>query len=201
METLDAARTALLIVHLQNDIADERGAFGGIFIEESRRNGTLAKAAELIDAARAAGALVAYAVIGFEPGYPDLVANIPLLVMAQQAGAAVRGTWGTELVPEIAAAEGDLIQVHTRPNPFQDTPLDRILRARGIENVIVAGIATNASVEESARAAAGLGYRAILASDASSAATEDAHDAVVAGFPLFGEVATNDELAAALGRG
>lgn len=198
MEPLNAARTALLVVHLQHDIADEAGAFGPIFIEESRRNDTLGKSAALIDTVRSAGGRVSYAVIGFEPGYPDLVPNIPLLRMAKDAGAAVRGTWGTELVAEVAPADGDHVQIHTRPNPFEMTPLDLVYRAAGIDTVIVCGIATNASVQSAAQAAAGLGYRAILAADASSAATAAAHDAVLETFGLFGEVAANDEIAAAL---
>ena len=198
MENINSATTAVLVVHMQYDIAHAEGAFGGFFAEEASRNGTVGKAASLIETARGAGARVDFAVIGFEPGYPELVANVPLLAMVKQFGAAVKGTKQTEVLAELAPLESELVLAHTRTSPFQDTPLDRLYRANGIDTVIVCGIATNASVEDAARHAANLGYRVIIASDASSAATRAAHDATLESFGLFGEVATNDELAAAL---
>lgn len=198
MDTIDARSTALLVVHLQNDIAAENGAFGGLFIEQSRANGTLGKAAALADVVREAGGSVVYLRIGFDPGYDQLVPNVPLLAMVKQFGAAVNGTWQTEIVDEVAPKDGDLVLTHTRTSPFQDSPLDRMLRARGVDTVIVCGIATNASVEDAARHAANLGYRTIISSDASSAATLAAHEATLASFELFGEVADTETLAAAL---
>lgn len=198
MNPIDPTAAAVLVVHLQNDIADPAGAFGGFFEAEATRNETLAKTTSLLEAAREASVFVSYARIGFEPGYADLVDNVPLLAMVRQFGAAVTGTWQTEIVSAVEPAEGDLVLTHTRTSPFQDTPLDRIYRARGISTVIVAGIATNASVEDAARHAANLGYRAIIASDASSAATREAHDASLASFGLFGESAANADLIDAL---
>ncbi len=198
MENIESTKAAVLVVHMQYDIADADGAFGGFFAEESRRNGTVVKVASLVETARGAGARVDYAVIGFDPGYPELVPNIPLLAMVKQFGAAVKGTKQTEVVAELAPRAGELVLTHTRTSPFQDSPLDRLYRANGIDTVIVCGISTNASVEDAARHAANLGYRAIIASDASSAATRAAHEATLESFGLFGEVATNDEIAAAL---
>lgn len=197
MNPVDPTTTALLVVHLQNDIADEKGAFGGFFIEQSRENGTLGKTRALADAVRGAGGSVVYLRIGFDPGYAELVPNAPLLAMVKQFGAAVNGTWQTEIVSEVAPTEDDIVLTHTRTSPFQDSPLDRMLRARGIDTVVVCGIATNASVEDAARHAANLGYRTIIASDASSAATREAHDATLSSFELFGEVADNADLIAA----
>ncbi|NLA65790.1 MAG: cysteine hydrolase [Leucobacter sp.] len=197
MQSLQGAKTALLIVHMQNDIANPEGAFGGFFAEESKRNGTVEKVGSLIEIARAAGASVDYAVIGFEPGYPELVPNVPLLAMVKQFGAAVKGTTQTEVIAELSPRDGELVLAHSRTSPFQDSPLDRYYRSKGIETVIVCGIATNASVEDAARSAANLGYRTIIASDASSAATLAAHEATLESFGLFGEIATNDELQAA----
>lgn len=198
MDALDPKRTAFLAVHLQNDIASPEGAFGGFFKDEAARNDTLAKAAALLGAARDAGAFVSYCRIGFDAGYPGIVTNIPLLKMVVDFGAAVNGEWGTEIVPAVAPADGDYVLTHPRTNPFQDSPLDRVYRARGIEAVVVLGIATNASVEDAARGAANLGYRTVIASDASSAATEAAHLATLETFGLFGETATNADLIQAL---
>jgi nicotinamidase-related amidase len=136
--------------------------------------------------------------IGFEPDYSDLTPNVPLLAMVAQFGALVSGTWQTEIVPEVAPHEGELVLTHTRTSPFQGTPLDAELRAKGIDTLVVLGIATNASVEDAARYAGNLGYRVVLASDASSAATEAAHLATLESFQLLGETKTNAEIAAGL---
>lgn len=197
METLYQSRTAVLVVHMQNDIASPDGAFGAIFADEAKRKDTVVKVSELIDVARTVGSNITYAVIGFEPGYPDLVPNVPLLKMVQQFGAAVKGTPQTEIISEITPRDEELVLIHTRTSPFQDSPLDRYFRARGIDTLVICGIATNASVEDAARSAANLGYRTIIASDASSAATLAAHEATLESFTLFGEVATNDEIKAA----
>jgi nicotinamidase-related amidase len=198
MTSLDPAQTAFIVVHLQNDIADEKGAFGAFFIDESRRNDTVGKAASLLGIARAAGASIFYVRVGFQPDYSDLHPNVPLLAMVAQFGAAVNGTWQTEILPAVAPAEGDVVLTHTRTSPFQGTDLDAQLRARGIENVVVLGIATNASVEDTARYATNLGYRVVLASDACSAGTEAAHLATLDSFQLLGETLTNAEIAEAL---
>ena len=199
MESLNPAKTAFITVHLQNDIVTDGGAFSPVFLEELGRNDTIAKANDLLAAARSSGGYVVFARVGFEPGYPELVDNEPLLRMGKEAGALVNGTWGTDINENVDVEEGDYVLTHTRTSPFAATPLDVVLRGRGIENVVVLGVATNASVEDAARWAANLGYRTIIASDASSAGTEAAHNATLESFVLFGEVATNDELKEALG--
>ncbi len=198
MEPITASRTAFLVVHLQNDIADEAGKFGGFFIDEIRRNDTLGKAAALLDAARSAGAHVVYTRVGFASDYRDLVPNSPLLGMVAQFGALVNGTWQTEIVPQVAPAEGEVVLTHTRVGGFHGSPLNEILRGKGVDTVVVLGVATNASVEDTARGAANRGFRTIIASDASSAAHEGAHRATLETFGLLGETATNEQLVAAL---
>lgn len=196
--TLDPARTTFIVVHLQNDIVGEGGAFTGFFADEVQRNDTLTKARALTDAAREAGALVAYVRIGFEADYRDLVANCPLLQMVPRFGAAVKGSPLNEIHESVAPASGDLVITHQRTSALQGTPLDAVLRGRGVDTVVVLGVATNASVEDTARHANNLGYRVLIASDASSAGTREAHDATLASFALLGGTATNDELVAAL---
>lgn len=198
MKHLDPVRTAVIAVHLQNDIVSPNGAFFPFFESEINRNDTLAKAQIALDQAREAGALVVYAIVGFKAGYSDLVDNVPLLQMARANEALVRDTWHTEIATEVSAHDSDLVLIHTRPSPFVGTPLDGILRGRGIENVVVLGVATNASVEDTARSAANLGYRTVLDSDATSAGAFEAHEATLASFTLFGEVASTAEIGVAL---
>lgn len=59
-------------------------------------------------------------------------------------------------------------------------------------------MATNASVESTARQASDLGYRTIIVADACSAADPAAHDAAIASLGLLGEITTTAEAVEAL---
>lgn len=58
---------------------------------------------------------------------------------------------GSELVPEAAPQPGDLEIIKHSWGAFHETGLDRALRERGILTLVIAGIATNFGVEQTAR--------------------------------------------------
>ena len=86
---------------------------------------------------------------------------------------------------------------HHRVGGFHDSDLDDVLRGAGVETVAFLGVATNASVEGTARAASDLGYRVLVISDACSAATPEAHAASLESLGLLAEITTTDDLIAA----
>jgi nicotinamidase-related amidase len=197
MLTLDPSRTAVIAVHLQNDIAGN-GAFAPFFRAEVERAGVIPAVARVLDAARAEGATVVYTRVAWQPGYPDLVANSPLLSMVVQQNCLVDGTPGAAIVDELAPQAGDLVVTHQRPGGFYASPLDVLLRGAGVDTAVFVGVATNVSVEGMARGASDRGYRTIVVSDACSAATEAAHAASLESLGLLAEITTADELVAAL---
>lgn len=183
---LTASRVAVVVVHLQGHIAGT-GAFAPVFAEQIAERGLVAAVDRLLTASRSAGAQVVYARIAWRPDYADLVANSPLLQMAQQAHALTEGDPLTEILPEVAPHEGDLVHTHVRMGPF--TPdLDERLRSRGIDTIAVVGVATNASVEAAARQASDAGYRVLVIEDCCSAGTPEAHAASIASMGLVGQV-------------
>lgn len=194
----DAARTAVVFVHLQPEIVAPDGAFGGLFAPEVERRGVLPACEDLAAKARAAGALVVFARIAFAPDYADLNPNLPLLQMAAGAGALKDGTPAADISPAITVTGDDVVLTHRRPGPFTDSGLEDLLRDRGITDVAVAGVATNASVEAAVRQAADLGFTVSLIADACSAADEAAHDASVASQGLFATVTDAATFLAAL---
>jgi nicotinamidase-related amidase len=198
MTKLDASRTALLVVHLQNDIVSEGTAFGAIFAAQAAERDVVARANAAMAAVRDHGGLVVTLRIAFREDHSDLDATLPLLQMVQQAGCLKDGTEGAALVAGLEVGEGDLEVVHRRPGPFSDSSLAQLLSEHGVQNVAVCGVATNASVEGAVRQAADLGYRTVLLADAASAADHGSHEASVASMGLFAEILTTDELAAAL---
>lgn len=194
---LTPARTAVVTVHLQRDIVGADGAFAQVFHAQVEERAVLDAVRRLVDGVRGAVAALVHTRIAWAPDYSDMVANAPLLQMTVQAGALKDGSPGAELVPEAPVADGDLVHTHRRMGgPGAD--LDVLLRAKGVDTVVVCGVATNASVEGWARTLCDLGYRVVIAEDATSAATAEAHAASIASMGLVGEVASVDDIVGAL---
>lgn len=196
MSLLLSERTALLVVHLQPDIISPGTAFGSLFHAQVAAKDVVARCREAMNAVRQAGGLVVPLRIAFREDYADLNPTMPLLQMVEQAGCLKDGSRGAALVEEITVESGDHELAHQRPGPFTDTDLHQVLQERGIENVLVCGVATNASVEGAARQAADLGYHTVVLTDACSAADEASHQAALASLGLFAQHKTVAELTA-----
>lgn len=96
----------------------------------------------------------------------------------------------------VAPHDDDVVLAHHRVSGFHGTELDTVLRGGGIDTVVLAGVATNLAVESTARAAADLGYRVLVVSDACSAVSGQAHDASLASLSMFAEIMAVDSLLA-----
>ncbi|MGB7861600.1 MAG: isochorismatase family cysteine hydrolase [Acidimicrobiia bacterium] len=108
---------------------------------------------------------------------------------------------GFALWPGLQIEEDDLRVVKTRYSAFipGSSGLNEILHSRGIGTLLIAGVATNACCESTARDAMMLDYRVAMISDCCAAATDDEHAAALNNFYLFfGDVLTTDEVLALL---
>jgi nicotinamidase-related amidase len=177
---IDPRRTSLVAVHLQGDVVRHDGAFGGFFAAMVDKTGVLDRSADLIGAARKAGSAVLYTRIAFSEGHPGLVVNNALFSVVDDAGCCVLGTPGTTIVDEVAPEPGDVIIDHHRVGGAHGSELVAGLRDRGIENVVVFGVATNISVEGTARQLVDEGFRTIVVADCCTAADDAAHEASLA---------------------
>lgn len=195
---LTPSRTAVIAVHMQNDVVTADGAFGGFFAAQATERDVIGQVATLLDAARAAGATTVYTRVAWQPGYPDLVANSPLLGMVAQTQCLVEGSEKAQIVSQLTPQDGDIVVTHQRVGGFAASQLDAILRSRGIDTVLFAGVATNLSVEGAARQASDLGYHTIIVADACSAADPGSHDASIASLGLLAEIITVAEAVEAL---
>jgi nicotinamidase-related amidase len=105
------------------------------------------------------------------------------------------------LVPELDVQPGDVRITKHGPNAFYDTPLDETLRALGVTQIVVVGIATSAGVETTARAGFERGYNVALAIDVMSDRDAGTHEySVTKVFPRIGEVGTAADIVAMLAR-
>jgi nicotinamidase-related amidase len=178
-ERVHPRHSAVLIVDMQNDYVAEGGA-------SHRRNGSVApqRAAiepirVLVQAARRAGALVIYIQMTLDAD-TRLSSDVAYLRRVLRFGAepmVVKGTWGHEVVAELAAQPGDLRVEKQRSSSFEGTNLDLILRSSRIASVIVAGVVTTGCVLTTAQAAVMKDYYVTIPSDCVASPTPALHSA------------------------
>jgi nicotinamidase-related amidase len=80
---------------------------------------------------------------------------------------------GLEALPD------EPVLIRNRMSSFNGTGLDVLLRNAGVSTVVVAGVWTNMAVEHTVRDAADHGYRAVVATDATSSINADWHEAAL----------------------
>lgn len=195
---LDPRTTAVVAVHCQGDIVGPTGAFADFFHQQVTVRHVIDQIAALIAAARTAAATVVYTRVAWKPDFSDLEVNSPLLGIVAQSGCLKEGSELAEIVEPLAPHGGDIVLTHQRIGAFARTDLDTVLREKGITTLVFAGVATNASVEGTARVASDLGYRVVIVEDACSAATPAAHHASIDSLGLLAEISTVDEVRTAL---
>lgn len=162
--------TALVVVDLQKGIASMPVVHP---IGE-----VVARARELIDAFRARSLpVVLVNVTAVPPGRTER----PPRVTSFPADFA-------EFLPELARQPSDIVVTKRSWGAFANTDLEAQLRARGVTQVVVVGVATAAGVEATARQAYEAGFNVTLPLDAMTDARPEAHDWVIANvFPRLGE--------------
>ena len=151
-------RTALVVVDMQNDFVDPQGS---LCVGTARA--TVPVIGRLCTFAHAHGLAVVYTQDWHRPDDPEFALWGPH---------AVAGTWGAEIVPELAPRPGDVVIRKLRYDAFYGTSLDHELRQRRIASVIVAGTVSNICVLHTAGSAALRWLQVIVPVDAVSALTE-----------------------------
>ena len=211
--TLDTARTALIVVDMQNAYCSKGGYLDLAGFDVSGSPPVIAETRRTIDACRSAGIPIIYLQMGFEadardvggPGSPMWHKSNALKYMRahpEMAGKLLtRGTWDHAIVDELTPAKDDIVIPKVRYSGFPGTNLEQILASRRIETVLVCGVASNVCVESTIRDAHHREYFPVMITDATMAAgpgQQEATEFNVATF--FGWLATGPELRDALRR-
>lgn len=101
----------------------------------------------------------------------------------------------TALVPELEQQPDDVLVTKRSWGAFVNTDLEQQLKARGVTQVVVTGVATSIGVEATARQAYELGFNVTLASDAMTDLRPEAHAHSLAQvFPRLGETGTVQDI-------
>ena len=199
--TIDPATTAVVLIEFQNDFTSDGGVLHGAVEGVMDKTNMLANAARVADSARASGATVMHAPITFAAGYNEISSHpYGILKGVVDGNAFVKGTWGADIVDELAPAEGDIVIEGKRGlDTFASTNLDFILRSKGIETVVLSGFLTNCCVESTMRSAYERGYEVITLTDCVAGTSEAEHaNAITYDYPMFSKPMTSTEFMAAL---
>ena len=198
---MDPSKTAVVLVEFQNDFTTEGGALHGAVAEVMDATKMLAHARDVVDAAHAAGVSVIHSPIQFAPGYYEIT-DTPygILKGVVDSNAFVKGSWGAQIVDELAPEDGDIVLEGKRGlDAFASTNLDFILRSKGIQTVALAGFLTNCCVESTMRSAYERGFEVVTLTDCVGATSLEEHkNAITFDYPMFSKPMTADEFVSAL---
>jgi nicotinamidase-related amidase len=187
--TLDPRRTALLLIDLQKGILQLPGA-------PHPTETVITYCVRLLNHARQSGARPVMVHVGGSPDGADRLQ--PSADLSFRAAAAMSPDW-SELIPELNRQSGDVVILKRQWGAFYGTDFDLQLRRRGLETIILCGIATEFGVESTARDAYERGYQLLFAADAMTGVSAESHaNSIERIFPRMGRVRTTEEIIAAL---
>ena len=180
---VDTAKTAVIVVDMQNDFGAKGGMFDRAGIDISGIQKAVGPTEKVLAAARAAGIPIVYLKMGYRPdlsdlGAPDSVNRTRHMRMdvgrtvrapdGRESRILIRDTWNTDIVPPLAPQSDDLIVYKTRFSGFYQTELDARLKEMGIRHLIVTGCTTSICVESTVRDAMFRDYLCVLLADCMS---------------------------------
>jgi nicotinamidase-related amidase len=196
---LDPATTAVVLIEYQNEFTSDGGVLHGAVAEVMDKTNMLANTAQVVHAARAAGATIMHAPITFAAGYNELSRHpYGILKGVVDGSAFVKGTWGAAIVDDLAPQDGDIVIEGKRGlDTFASTNLDFILRSKGITTIVLGGFLTNCCVESTMRSGYENGYQVITLTDCTAATSVPEHEnAISYDYPMFSKPMTAEQVIA-----
>jgi len=199
-ETIDAARTALVVVDMQNYFVAE-----GFAAEVPAARGIVPNINRMAKALRAAGGTVVWiqttatgALEHWGNHHTHMLTPDRVEKRLTQLN---EGHEGFKVYPKLEALPTDLRVKKIKYSAFiqGSSDIDAQLRSRGIDTLLITGTVTNVCCESTARDAMMLDYRVVMLSDGNASLTDEEHAASLNNFMIFfGDVMTVDEAAARL---
>ncbi|MGQ9474854.1 MAG: cysteine hydrolase family protein [Actinomycetota bacterium] len=153
------SKGALLVIDMLNDFIHEKGS---LVVPGAGR--IVPRIAQLIDDAREQGIPVVYIADRHRPDDREFQYWPPH---------AVAGTWGAEVVDELAPREEDYLVPKRRYSAFFGTDLDNYLREMEVGKLYLTGVLTNICVYATALDAAMRNYRVAVFKDAVASLSEE----------------------------
>lgn len=184
--TLDLARSAIIIVDMQNDFCHPDGWLAHIGADVAPARTPIAPLQRLLPALRDRDVPVIWLNWGNRPDrlnlspallhvYKPSGTGIGLGDALPGAGAKVleRGSWSAAIVDELATAASDIHVAKYRMSGFQDTELDSILRNLDVTTLLFAGVNADQCVLCTLQDANFRGYDCLLVEDCAATTSPD----------------------------
>jgi ureidoacrylate peracid hydrolase len=216
---IDPAKTAVIVVDMQNDFGSVGGMFDRAGIDISGIQRAVGPTARVLAAARRMGIKIVYLKMGYRPDLSDLGApdakNRMLHLQRLGVGETIeapdgkeyrvliRDTWGTDIVTELKPQAEDIVMYKHRFSGFYQTDLDLVLKKAGIKHLVVTGCTTSVCVESTIRDAFFRDYLCVLLTDCTNEpiahdAPRSNHDATLLLMELmFGWVSASEQFVSA----
>ncbi len=177
---LDLHRAAVVVIDMQNDFCHPEGWLGSLGVDVSGPRAAIEPCRALTESARAAGIPVVWLNWGNRPDRANLPANVVHVYDPDGSGGGIgdavgrsdavltAGSWGAAVVDELTVADEDIQVAKYRMSGFFDTELDSVLRLRGVDTLLFAGVNADQCVLSTLSDAACLGYNTVLVEGAAT---------------------------------
>jgi nicotinamidase-related amidase len=188
---LNHATTALLLMDLQS----------GILASNPDADAFLAELRRAREAARRSGLTVGYVRVALTAEDAEAApASNPTFSAAAASGRLDDSHPATRIDARIEPAAGEIVVRKSRFGAFSTTDLREQLVARGVDTLVLAGIATSGVVLSTVRDASDRDFRIVVLKDGCFDRDEEVHRVLTEKvFPKQAEVVTIDEFVEALG--
>ncbi|MEW6454670.1 MAG: isochorismatase family cysteine hydrolase [Pseudomonadota bacterium] len=194
-EDFDPAKTALVVVDMQNAFMLPGVAHSPCLMAQE----IVPNINKLAQGVREAGGTVVWIQTLYTDdtleNWSTLYGMLGANSTERRAKALAGGSKGYELWPDLNVKPEDLIVVKNRYSAFiqGSSNLEKVLRERGIDTVLITGTVTNVCCESTARDAMMLNFKTVMITDGNAAVTDDDHNASLIGFYLiFGDIMSTD---------
>lgn len=174
---VDLAKTAVLVVDMQNDYGAKGGMFDRAGIDLSVIRQAVTPTVRILEGARVFGLPIVYVRTAHRPDLSDSgregsrwwqmcqrlkVGAGVVAPTGEPSRILIEGTWNTEMLPELTPWSNDIVVTKRRFSGFHATVLDEKLRELNVESLIVVGCTTSICVESTIRDAESRDYICIL---------------------------------------
>lgn len=182
---------ALLIMDMQAGIVER--------VPEGK-DALVASVARARSAARSAGLPVLYVRVAFREGMPEVSPRNKSFSALASGGGFGEDAPSTQIHPDLTPGPGEVVVVKRRVSAFSGSDLDVVLRAQGIDTLVLTGIATSGVVLSTVRQAADLDFGLVVLADAVADMDAEVHRVLMEKvFPRQAEVMTVAEWVSSLG--
>ena len=192
-------RAALLVIDVQNDFLADGGFFHRAGYDVSTARAAVPPLQRLVQAARRAAVPVIFVQALYDEQYCSPVMRERNQRRGLVAPRCLSGSWGADFF-QVQPEAGDLVVMKHRYSAMLGSPLPALLRERGIESLLLTGVATDTCVESTGRDAYFMDWYVTLVADCCGAASAADHAGALARFDRdYGAICTSAELMAAWG--